>query len=267
MSLRVKSTTLVVAISIFIAGTAHAGLLNTDSADPVEAKHVEVELNGSYMADNSKDGGVTTRSRSTDGDISVTAGIAKGMDIAFSLPYTFGSREKVNGDLTSRTDGFNDMTVDLKYQFLEINGLKLAIKPGIILPTGKSSEGLSDEKFGFAAALIATREFYDGKVAVHANADYGRHNFKDDAVRDATRPDFFTFLIACEAEAAAGLKLAVEVGFATNSNKADNTPHVYTTVGAKYELSRVLEGYAGIKTGLTAPEADLAALLGIVLKF
>jgi len=267
MRLRVKPTTLVVALSIFIAGTAHAGLLNTDSADPVEAKHVEVEFNGSYMTDNSKSGGVMTKSRSTDGDISVTAGVTKRMDIAVTLPYTFGSREKVNGNLISRTDGFNDITVDLKYQFLDFDGLKLAIKPGVILPTGSSSEGLSDEKFGFAAALIATREFYEGKFALHANADYGRHNFKDDAVRDATRPDFFTFLIACEAEAAAGLKLAAEMGIATNSNKADNTPHVYGTVGAKYELSRMLEGYAGIKTGLTAPEADLAALLGIVLKF
>lgn len=267
MNLSIKTGLLALSISIIFTGAAHAGLLNTDGAEPVEPNHVEVEINGSYMTDNSKRGSVTTRSRSTDGDISVTAGITKGLDIAFSLPYTFGSREKLNGELTSRTDGFNDMTVDLKFQFLDLDGLKLAIKPGIILPTGKSSEGLSDEKFGFAAALLATKEFHGGKSVLHANADYGRHNFKDDAVRDATRPDFFTFSIACEAEADESLKFAVEMGVASNSNKADNTPHAYGTVGAKYVIVKALEGYAGIKAGLTSPEADLAALFGLVLKF
>lgn len=267
MLLRIKTGLLAVIMSIITAGVAWAGLLNTDGAEPVEPKQAEVEFNGSYMADSSKSGGVNTQSRSADGDITITAGITKGIDIAVTLPYTFGSRNKVNNDLTSRTDGFNDMIIDLKFKFLDIGGLKLAFKPGIILPTGKGSEGLSDEKFGFAAALLATKEFSDGKVAVHANADYGRHNFKDDAVRDATRPDFFTLSMACEAEVAESLKFAVETGLASNSNKADNTPHAYGTVGAKYIIVKELEGYAGIKTGFTAPEADLAALFGLILKF
>ena len=265
MHLRVKTASLLIALSIIITGAAHAGLLNTDGAEPVEAKHVEVELNGSYMADNSKRG--TVKVRSTDGDITITAGVAREMDIAFTLPYTYGARRTVNGDLISRAEGFNDMTVDLKFQFLDLDGLKLAIKPGIILPTGKSSEGLSDRKFGYAAFLLATKEFHEGKYALHANAGYGRHNFKDDAVRDANRPDIFSFSIACEAEIAERLQLAAEMKIATNADKTSDTPHAFAIFGAKYELSKSLEGYAGVKAGLTTPEADVAALLGIVLKF
>lgn len=254
-------------IGALFTTTAYAGLLSTDSAEPVEAKHVELELNGSYMADNTNSGGVTTKTRSTDSDITLTVGIANKTDIAICLPYTFGSREKINGNLTSRQDGFNDMSVDLKFQFLELDGLKMAIKAGIILPTGKRSERLSDEKIGFATALIATREFYNGKFAMHFNADYGHHNFKNDAVRDATRPDFFAFSVACEAETGEQLKLAAETGIATNSDKTDNRLHAFMTVGAKYELSKLLEGYAGIKAGLTSPEVDAAILFGIILKF
>lgn len=267
MYFRMKHMMLMLSASLCFCGPARAGLLNTDTAEPVAPQHVEIEFNGSYTADSSTDNGVKTKTRSTDGDISITAGVVKGVDIAVSLPYTFSSREKVAGQLTASTDGWNDMTVDLKLQVYENGAFKFAVKPGIILPTGSSSAGLSDGKFGFSTALIASGEFYEGKLALHANADYGRHNFKDDAVRDTTKPEFFAFSLACEAETAEGTIIAAEAGFATNSDKADNTPHAYSTVGVRRELSPLLEWYAGIRAGLTSPEADVAALFGIVLKF
>lgn len=267
MYLRVKAVTLFIILSTVLAGAAHAGLLNTDSADPVEVKHVEVELNGSYAADKAQTGGVTSRSRTTNGDVTVTAGIVKGVDIAATLPYTFDTREKTNGTLTRDADGLNDMTLELKYQFYEHDGLKLAVKPGVILPAGKESEGLSDGKSGYTAALLATREFNDGKLALHANAGYERHNYKAAATRDSSRQDIFTFSVACEAEAAEGLRIAADTGLATNPDRASSTPPAYALVGVKYEFNKTLEGYAGVKIGLTKPEDDITGLFGITLKF
>lgn len=257
----------VMAILLVLTGIAHASLLVTDGAEPVAAKHVEVELNGSYLNDRSDNGGVMTKTNSTGGDLTITAGITKSLDGTVVVPYTFSGRDTVDTVDTVRTEGFNDITITCKYKFFEADGVKLAIKPGLILPTGKSSAGLSDGKFGYTAALLATREFNKGTVLLHANAGYQRHNYKDDAVMVATRQDLFTFSIACEAEIAAGMKLAADTGLATNSDRAGTTPPAYALIGVKYELTRMLEGYAGVKFGLTGPEADVTALFGAVLKF
>jgi hypothetical protein len=266
MRLRFGLFSLAFYMAMHIASAAHAALLITDSADPVEARHVEVELNGSYAHDKSTSNGITTKTDSTDGDITLTAGLAKGLDASTTLPYTFRSKQEINST-TTKVDGFNDITIDFKYQLLELDGLKLAIKPGAILPAGKSSEGLSDGKFGFSAALLATREFADGKIAVHTNAGYERHNYKDPAVNDASRSDIYSFSIAGEFEVADGLKLGLDTGLATNADKTSHTPPAYALGGATYELGKLLDIYVGAKFGLTRPEADLTSLFGAKLKF
>jgi hypothetical protein len=254
-------------VGIMSADIVHAGLLTTDGADPVEAGKIEAELNGSYTIDKARSGGITAKCHSTDGDVTLTVGVVSGVDLSASLPYTFVSREKINGGVSSRVDGFNDATLDVKLRFYDRDGLRLAIKPGVFLPTGKNSEGLSDGKVGFAAVLLATREFADGKLLIHGNGGYERHNYKDVAVNKASRSDIFTFSVAGEAEVAAGLKLAVDIGLATNAEKESGTPPVYALFGGTYAVTENLEVYAGIKVGLSEPESDATGLAGLKFKF
>lgn len=197
----------------------------------------------------------------------IAIGIANSLGLAVTLPYTAEASEQVNSTLNSRSAGVSDLNVVLKYRFLDTDGLKLTFRPLIILPTGNTAEGLSDGKFGYSAALLATKEFSEGKFLLHANTGYARHNYEDDAVRDSSRHDIFTFSIACEAEIAEGLRLGADIGLATNADKASDTPPVYAIIGVKYEFIKALEGYVGLKAGLTKPEDDLAALFGITLKY
>ncbi|HZV82845.1 MAG TPA: transporter, partial [Geobacteraceae bacterium] len=248
------------------ASMAHAGLLVTDGAEPVEVAHPEVELNGTYTIDKAKSGGVTAKCHSTDGDVTLTAGVYPGGDLSVGLPYTFVTREKIKGGVTSRIDGLNDMTVDVKYRFFDRDGFKLAIKPGLIIPTGRDSEGLSDGRTGVTAALLATKEIADGKVALHANAGYERHNYEDRDVDATSRADIFSFSVAAETEVAAGLKLALDAGLSTNSEKGHSTPPVYILCGGVYEMTKNLEIYAGIKVGVTETEDNFAGLAGLKYK-
>jgi hypothetical protein len=266
MHLRAKAVTLLTALSM-LTGPAHAGLLHTDGADPVEARHVELELNGVYMADSSKNGGDKAKDRSSEGDLQLDAGIVTGLGIIVTLPYTAEAREQINGNFNSKAAGFSDLNVALKYRFIDSDGLKLTLKPAVILPTGNSSEGLSDGRFGYTTSLLATKEFAEGKFTVHSNVGYERHNYRDDAVRQATGHDLFTFSVACEAEVAEKLTLAADIGLATNLNRASDTPPAFALVGIKYEFIKAVEGYAGVKAGITKPEDDVAALLGVVFKF
>jgi len=129
--------TFVLVTGILSAGSSDAALPITDGAEPVAVNHVEVELNGSYACDTAKRGGVTAKSGSADGDVTVTAGVVPGVDLSVTLPYTFSAREKENGLLANKAEGLNDATLDVKVRFVDHDGLKVAIKPWLILPTGR----------------------------------------------------------------------------------------------------------------------------------
>jgi hypothetical protein len=267
MTIRLTITLLFMALISLSAQTVSAGLLLTDNADPVEVRHLEVEINGTYQSDDEKSAGVLTSTSSAAADLTLTAGIAPCLDMAVVLPYTFDGHEEVDGKLTSRVEGFNDMTVDLKYQFLDLDGVRLALKAGGILPTGNSSDGLSDGRPGFGTKLIATKEFHEGTVAFHANAGYQQHDYRYSSVRESTRNQIYSFSAACEAQMSKRFKIALDSGLSTNPDKRSSTPPAYALAGAKYELGTAVEAYAGLEIGLTKPAADLIARYGFVLKF
>lgn len=159
------------------------------------------------------------------------------------------------------------MTVELKYAFAELAGISFAVKPSIIMPTGKYSAGLSEGRWQFGTTLIATKELEDGKYALHANQGYEHHDYRTEEVKKSTRSDLWSGSIAGEAEVAKGLIVVVDLDLATNTDKASNEFPVYILAGARYEINDHLDINFGFKLGLTKPEDDLAALYGIVLKF
>ena len=48
-------------------------------------------------------------------------------------------QQKEDGVLAGKANGLGDMTVELKYAFAELAGVNLAIKPAVMIPTGKSN--------------------------------------------------------------------------------------------------------------------------------
>ncbi len=262
-----RTTTAALAFALLTAGSALAGPpLATDDAGTVDVGKVEIELNGSYTHDKEKVDGITTKNSSSDGEVKITTGLYKDLGISLAIPYTFNAREDVDGEI-SNTDGFGDMTLELKYAFAELGGVNFAIKPSVILPTGKYSNGMSEGRWQFGGTLIATKEFEDGKYALHANLGYEHHSYRTDEARETTRSDFWSGSIAGEAEVMKGLFVVADFGLATAADKATNDLAAYALTGARYEINDYLDVNAGIKVGLTKPEDDLSVLYGLVLKF
>ncbi|QEM70096.1 transporter [Geobacter sp. FeAm09] len=241
--------------------------LVTDDTGTVEPGHAEVELNGGYAYDKESGNGIATRREAFDGEMKITTGITKDLGVSLAVPYLFSERVREDGQLAGTNDGFGDMTLELKYRFFEHEGLSLAIKPAILLPTGKYSTGLSDGRWGFGGALIATREFAEGKYLLHANLGYEHHGFRTDIQRDENRSDLWSGSLAGEAQVMKGLTLVADLGLSTAQDKATSELCSYGLVGARYEVLPFLDVDAGVKVGLTAPEDDLALLYGVVLKF
>jgi Putative MetA-pathway of phenol degradation len=241
--------------------------LITDDTGTVEPGRAEVELNGGYTYDRESDNGVSTRTEAFDGEMKVTTGITRDLGVSLTVPYLFNERVTEAGQPAETNDGFGDMTLELKYRFFEHEGLSLAVKPTVLLPTGKYSAGLSDGRWGFGGSLIATREFLDGKYLLHANLGYEHHNFRTDLQRDENRSDVWSGSLAGEVQVMKGLTLMADFGLATAQDTSTSELCSYGLVGARYEVAEFLDVDAGIKVGLTKPEDDLALLYGVVFKF
>jgi hypothetical protein len=265
-----RSAGLALCFALATAGSALAGPpLITDDAGTVDVGKVEIELNSSYGYDRDSAGGVSTKTNTVDGEIKITTGLYKNLGISLAIPYLINERVHTNGDEggISNVDGLQDMTLEIKYAFIELAGINLTIKPSVVMPTGKYSNGLSDGRWQFGATLIATKEFDDGKYALHANLGYGYNHYRTDELRESIRSNVWSGSIAGEAEVAKGLFAVADFGLQTNPDKGSKELPIYALTGLRYEINDHLDIDAGVKFGLTKPEIDVTALYGLVLKF
>ncbi len=266
---KLHATTLALCFTLATTGAAIAGPpLATDDAGTVDVGSVEIELNSSYGYNKDTAGGVTTKTNTVDGEVKITTGLYKDLGISLAIPYLINERtHETDGTTTavSNIDGFGDMVLEVKYKFVELAGINLAIKPSIIMPTGKYSNGQSEGRWQFGGTLIATKEFDEGSFALHANLGYEYHHYREDD--GSQRRNLWGGSIAGEAEVAKGLFAVADFGLATNPDKSSKELPVYALTGLRYEINEHLDIDAGIKFGLTKPETDVTALYGLVLKF
>jgi hypothetical protein len=264
---QIGNIVLPLALVVMTAIPALAGPpLATDDAGTVEVGKVELELNGSYTKDSETVFGVTTKCNRSDAEMKVTTGLFKNLGISAAVPYNINERVREDDQMVGRNDGFGDMTVELKYAAVELAGINFAIKPTVILPTGRYGAGLSEGRWQFGGTLIATKEFEDGKFALHANLGFEHHSYRTAELRESTRSDIWSGSIAGEMEVAKGLFVAAEFGLATTADKSTSQLSACALTGIRYEINKHLDVNAGVKFGLTKPEDDLTALYGIVLK-
>ncbi|MDD2582741.1 MAG: transporter [Desulfuromonadaceae bacterium] len=258
-----RTITAAIFCALMTAGTALAGPpLATDDAGTVDVGKVEMELNASYSHDKETVTTVTAKNTSA-AEMKITTGLYENMGISLVIPYTVRERVKEDDQLVGNNDGFGGMTVEIKYIFARQNGINLAIKPSVIIPTGKSD--LTEGHWQFGTTLIATGKFDEGKYAVHVNLDYEHHAYNDDEA--GVRSDLWSGSIAGEMEVTKGLCAVAGFGLGTNPDNRSDDPPAYTLAGARYEINDHLDVNAGIKLGLTKPEDDISILYGLVLKF
>ena len=268
LSRQIRNSVLSLTLVLMTAIPALAGPpLATDDAGTVDVGKIEIELNGSSPYDKRITAGVITNNNSLDTELKLTTGLYKNLGISLSLPYTISARVEEDGQLVSKANGFGDMTLEIKYAFAELAGTNFAIKPTVIMPTGKYSAGLSEGRWQFGTTLIATREFEDGKYTLHANLGYEHHDYRTDELKKSTRSDIWSGSIAGEAKVMGGLTAVLDFGLATNHDRGSNIPPVYALTGARYEINNHLDINAGVKVGLTTPEEDITGLYGLAMKF
>jgi hypothetical protein len=241
-------------ITFFWSGMAFgAHPLITDDSGTVGKGTFQLELNAGYDHDDVE--GVT--SETTEISTILTYGVTETVDIVFGVPYQFIKEE--DGE-TLDENGFSDIGVELKWRFYEKEGLGLALKPGITIPTGDDEKGLGAGQATYSLILITTKEF--DPWAFHLNLGYMRNENKTDE-----RDDLWHASLALETGVTENLTLVSNIGIERNPDRESNTHPAFILGGLIYSLSENVGIDFGVKGGLNEPESDYSILGGIALSF
>ena len=240
-----------------LACAAHP--LATDDAGTNGARKFQMETSAEFGWD--KQGNVKTTRQTT--GVSLSAGILDSLDLVLTSPYTW-QQIRENSSTVRDNSGLNDLTVEMKWRFLEYGPASFAIKPGIILPTASRDKGLGNGRPGYGVTLISTVEYKP--VAVHINTGYLHQQYvRED--RSANREDLFTLSLAGVVEVAKGVQLVAALDTTTNPDKTSDTWLAAITGGFIYTVTDSLDLDLGVKSALTKPETDFTLLTGLTFKF
>ena len=237
--------------------------LATDDAGTTGKMKFQAEAGAEFGWDKETEQGITTKANNQVLNVALTAGIVDTIDLVVSYPYTW-QRIEDNAGNKLENNGPNDLSLEVKWRFLELGPASFAIKPSITFPTGNSDRGLGAGKVAYGGTLISSAEFKP--VSVHANIGYTNQKYTD-IDRDGSREHLWNLSLAGAAEVLEGLQLVAEVGAATNPDRASATWPAFMAGGAIYSVSESLDVSLGVKGALTTPEADITVLTGLTFKF
>ncbi|MEI6209089.1 MAG: transporter [Desulfuromonadales bacterium] len=253
-------SSLLSALCLLCAAPAFAAHpLATDDAGTNGRMKFQVETSAEFAWD--KRDSITADSQSV--GLVVSAGLLDTLDVFVAFPITW-QQVKDNGEKLLDNGGLNDLSMSLKWRFLELGPASLAIKPAVTFPTGDYNRSLGSGRPAYGVTLISTVEFKP--IAVHANMGYTLQKYTD-ADKSANRESIWNFSLAGTFEVMHRLQLVAEIGTATNPDKASTIWPTFMTGGIIYSAFDSLDLSLGVKGGLNSPETDIALLTGLTFKF
>ena len=198
----------------------------------------------------------------------LTYGVLENLDVALSLNHV---RQRVteSGMVTEDDSGMADSTLELKWRFYEADGLSLALKPGLLLPTGDENGGLGTGKPSWGINFIATYEakpwIFSGNVAYN----HVRYKLPQDAADN--RDDIWRISGGLAYSVTDDLRLVGEAGVRTNSSRNDTylpgSNGQFAMLGAIYSPTDKIDLDVGFRKSLNNAELDWTILIGATFRW
>jgi len=164
-----------------------------------------------------------------------------------------------DGISSTRIAGVSDVTVDVKWRFLEDGPLSLALKPGIIVPVGSEAKGLGRGNWAGGALLVFSYE--PGPVAFHSHLGYLYNPIVGE------RTSLWHISGAVTWQATEQLKLVADVAYDTNPLAYGADSVVRAVLGAIYSPVKNVDLDIGVKHGFQTPALGIALLAGVTLRW
>ncbi len=198
----------------------------------------------------------------------LTYGLLENVDVALGLNH-LRQRFTENGVVTEDADGMADSTLELKWRFYEAEGLSLALKPGLLLPTGNENRGLGTGEPSWGVNFIATYEAKPWTFSGNAAYSHVRYKLQQDA--DENRADLWRVSGGLAYAVRDELRLVGEVGVRTNASR--NDPYLpgsngqFAMLGAIYSPTDKIDLDVGFRKHLNNAELDWTILVGATFRW
>ena len=195
-------------------------------------------------------------------------GILDSLDIQFGLSHV-RLRTTENGVVTEDESGMSDSTLEVKWRFLEAGAFSLAVKPGLLLPTGDEAKGLGTGSTSWGVALLAT---YDAEPWTFlGNVAYSKARFKLPQDAADNQSDLWRVSGGLSYAVAGDVRLVGEAGLRRNESRNDPyTPDKtsqFAMIGIIYSPGKNMDFDAGFRKNLNDAEFDKAFLVGATFRW
>lgn len=232
------------------------GLIYTDSAETLDEGYVNIGLFTTYMHHDI----AWFIDQEWELNMLASIGITDRLELAVRQPWIHYSGDR-------DFDGFTDMTVSLKYGFLqESQGdpFGLALKTTGVFPTGETSDGLSRDDFDFGVLGVVSKRLGDFELIANAGGVWTGD--QDIAIRSTgDQEDYFTSNAAVAYYINDEWSVFNEWHFDT---RTINESHpIEGTVGARYLMNNRLAITGGATVGMNDASPDVQGHLGVTYAF
>ena len=195
-------------------------------------------------------------------------GIVDNIDIQVGLSY-LRLYTSENGVVTEDEHGVSDSTLEIKWRFFEAGAFSLALKPGVLLPTGDEAKGLGTGKTSWGVALLATYEAEPWTFL--GNIAYSKARFKLPQDAADNESNLWRVSGGLSYAVARDVRLVSEAGLRRNELKNDPfTPDrtsQFGMIGIIYSPSKNMDFDAGFRKNFNDAEFEKAFLVGATFRW
>lgn len=207
------------------------------------------EVNVEHGRDHEPD---STDTRTTLSSI-LSYGWLETVDVVVGMPV---ERFMVRGpEGRSAGRGLADASLEAKWRAVQRGQWSLALKPGVTLPTGEKSEGLSGGRPVYAGTVILTRT--TGWGALHGNLAQEWEN---------GRLHHWHGCVAAEIQASPRLRWVANSGMERETTTRSGIGPAFLLGGVIFALSGDVDIDLGMKVGLNRAETDRTLLAGAAFR-
>lgn len=240
------------ALSTPAAWAAHP--LITEDAYTLGAGVAQLELGFEHARLDQADAhGWTNETRMT-----LSYGVRENVDLLLGTPY-LDTRE-LSADGIEHARGLADVSLEVKWRLWEKDSLKVAVKPGVTIPSGNFREGLGTGRVVPSVFLVSTWEL--GAWIWNVHVGYLRNENQLDE-----RRDLLHLSSSVVYQMGPRIQWALDVSADSNVDVDNGQFPAVVVAAAIYSLTESLDLDLGVKAGLNGVAEDYALLAGATLSW
>jgi hypothetical protein len=232
--------------------------LLTDDTGTQGRGNFQLEATGTWLADQEETGGEGIREIGSLAALVFAAGVSETFDLVVGMPYVWTETKKA--EQITKDDGISDTVIEAKWRFYDREKFSIAIKPGILLPTGNEEQGRGTGHVGTMVFLISTIEVEPWAF----DANFGYLYLEN---RCEERINLWFGSLASRFAVTSRWTIAGEIGTIRNADPADSSHPAFAQFGLVYSLTDYLDLSTGFVAGLSDSEIDQSIRVGATIRF